>query len=684
MAAFVGDRFLAEGRSRAIVEWELAPAVMVACGEGFTRPAVESPALRDFLFHQRPSITCGDVGGGERLAPLPIAMSERYAIIAAGLAMRVAGVSWHTLEAYLGGLFGVTIVLAYALLRQLAAPALAAAGATALIWSSQVTALLSFRDFGKAPMFFAAWLLLACVIRGARAPRRSRFLLAAAAAGAVIGVGLGFRSDLMVCVPAFVITIVLVIPGIDMTELRSKGIALALFAITLIATGWPVVRSASGGSNGSHVVVLGLMQPFTQALGLEVPAYDLGSVYSDTFGVTLISAHAGLVAHNREPIVYGSAAYDAAGGTLLTDVARHFPADVLTRVLAATAQVLESPFTGPSRGDYLRIAPLNASTASRLIGRARDLALKSMEGRAIWLAVVVVLTLSWHSWRLGFWSTVFVLYFAGYSMLQFSRRHTFHLDLIGIGMAVLAVQLVVVEAPRLLARWRDPLARVPARRHSRWWGVVAVVIFGATVLAALSAARWWQQGHVLGLLDNTLAVEWDSVAAQSQPLTPSLLSNGGVRPMWQPILAGDTERWQSGVLLRVSRPERSGEAWSYQHGQQTEYLRVELRPACQSTVISIVTAYSGSEPTSYREYTRLFTIPVGDGAEPSRLLAPVFYRDGPDWTMFDGIAVPRDQASCVASIAFARTPEAIPFPILTAAMGPDWRTIPWYQQRRPR
>lgn len=684
VAMFVGQRFLAEGRSRALVEWELAPAVMVACGHGFTRPAVESPALRNFLFRQRQSVTCAEVDGGDRLAPLAIAQSERHAIVAAGFALRAAGLSWDTLDAYLGGLFGVTIVLAYGLLRQLVAPALAFAGATALIWSSQVTALLSFRDFGKAPMFFSAWLVLAGVIRAGRDPRRARLYLWAAAAGVVIGVGLGFRIDLMICVPAFVIAIFFVLPGADLPALRSKAIAVVLFAITLIGAGWPVLRSASEGSNSSHFLVLGLMQPFTQELGLEAPAYDLGAIYSDTFGVTLIAAHAGLVSRDPQRLILGSAAYDAAGGALLSDVARHFPADVLTRALAATARVLEAPFTGTSRSDYLQIAPLNTSTTARFIGRARGLALRSMEGRSVWLAVVVLLILSWHSWRLGVWSTAFVLYFAGYSMLQFSRRHTFHLDLIAIGICLFAVQLILVEGPRALGRWRTPSSSVPltATRASRSWGIACVVLLGATLLVALWGARWWQQGHVRGLLDSTLAGAWDDVAAKPEPLMPSLLIDGGVRPMWQPIVAGDADRWKSGVLFRVPRPVRSGEPVSYQHGQQTEYVRVELRPGCQSNVVSMVTAYSGSDPTPYREYTRLFNIPVDDGSEPSRLLVPVFYHDGPDWTRFDGIAVPNDQVGCLASISRARAPEAVPFPILTAVMGPDWRTTPWYQQRR--
>jgi hypothetical protein len=682
VASFIGARFLSEGKSRALVEWELAPALMVSCGEGFTRPAVESPALQDFLHRRRPSVTCADVVVGERLAPLPIAQSERYAIIAAGLAMRVAGTSWQTLDAYLGALFGATMALAYGLLRQLVSPALAVAGVTALIWSNQVTALLSFRDFGKAPMFFAAWLLLAAVIRASRDSRRSRFLLASSAAGAVIGVGLGFRPDLMVCVPAFVIAILFVIPGFEMPALRSKGMALALFMVTLIAAGWPVLRSASGGSNSAHVVVLGLMQPFTQAMGIKPPAYDVGAIYSDTFAVTLVAAHAGLVGHNRHPLIYGATSYDAAGGALLADVARHFPADLLTRTLAATAQVLESPFTGPSRGEYLAIAPLNGSIVSRSIGRARDLALRWMEGRAVWLAVGALLILSWQSWQIGVWSAAFVLYFAGYSMLQFARRHTFHLDLIGIAILLLAIQWAVVEVSRRLSVSRTAPLQSTVTRPSRTRGVVAMVLLAATVLTVLWGARRWQQAHVIGMLSSTLGVTWERVAANTESLEPSLFAAGGVRRMWQPIVAGDIERWRSGVLFRVPRPVRNGEALSYQHGQQSEYLRVELLPRCESEVVSVVTVYSGSEPTEYREYTRLFEIPVAPGADPSRLVAPLFYRDGDAWTTFDGIAVPRNQVACVSSIALAQAPEDVPLPILTAVMGPDWRTTPWYQQRR--
>lgn len=654
--AMAGARYLDANRLRSMVEWELGPAAMMACGRGFNAPGEASPALTAFLMREREAVTCDSVAQAVAVAPPAVATGERHAIFGASLALRWGGLSWRTVDAYMGALFGLSMALAWGIFRLAAGRTLALAGVILLAWSNQLPALASFRDYGKQPLFYAVWLAAGWLLWRSRAGAGRQLYLPSAVAGLLVGAGLGVRVDLLVCVPAVLGVLFFGMAGWDRPALLVKARAAALFLAAGLAAGAPILLSMSRGSNSSHVVVLGLLQSFNETLGLEPAPYGIGDTYNDLFGYTVIAAHADLVQGVSMPVQYGSAEYDRVGGRLLADLATRFPADALIRGFAATAQVLRYPFDGYARGSHRTIAPFNERPWFAKTGEWRDRVLAYAEGRELLLALAVLVLVSIRDWRLGLTGAALVLFFCGYAMLQFSRRHTFHLDLIPIGVAVL-----LVDGVRRLAT--GVIRQGPARGIVGWLGaggrlrasLSAIVIASLAISALIMGVRWWQQRQVVQLVDRTLDVAWVEWAYTPEPLTP-------VPDMTGPWPAAPA------VLLRLDRPE------SPPRRVQTEYLRVDIGSACGRQDIQLVPWYAGSG--DFRQSLDVAIAAAGD----SQVMTPVFYQDGPDWTGFAGIAVAAAQVPCVRRVRRAADARAVPLPVLQLALAPGWREWPWYQQ----
>src|SRR5262249_57930334 len=137
---------------------------------------------------------------------------------------------------------------------------------------------------------------------------------------------------------------------------------------------------------------------------------------------------------------------DAAAAGLLRQVARHFPADVFARGLAATLQLLECPFT-VGRYDPGVPESLEASPA-RALYDVQAIVLRALSGLGPWLAVGAVAAIGAASPRAGIAVALFALYFCGYPAVQFHVRHFFHLEIVAWWA------LVFVRRRLLYGLWR--------------------------------------------------------------------------------------------------------------------------------------------------------------------------------------------------------------------------------------
>ena len=666
------------------IYWELKPAVMMSCGFGMTEPAVMSPAAETFMARKSDGVSCQDFAwGGAPTPAIGIAFANRYSIYGAAWAMRWQGVSWRTLDGYLAFLFGVAMACVYGLYRMATGRVLALCGVAVVACSPILNEIVSLRDFVKFPCFAALWLALAWVLRRGLSRGPAATVLPMAVSGALLGVGIGLRMDALILVPLFVLVAYLVAPGFSWRQLGVKTLATVLFAALFWLTGGPILRSMSSGSNSAHVIVLGLMAPFDPGLSVEAGPYDIGTQYSDGYAYTVIAAD-GLARQGEQmPILLGSAKYDQIGNRLLGTLARQFPADVLARGLGATFQIFRLPFDWRIRDLAAKMPTLQSPATVKAIVEWRNWALGFFEGREWQVAAFVLVLASAINWRLGALGFLLILYLCAYSMMQFSRRHTFHLDVMPILTCILALQLPATLAWRIAMQYRagrDEAARlVRGYRREMVIGTGALagvlVLFSGTVLGAQA----WQQRSVTGLIDATLAAPWLPVTATEEPLADTILQNGNPVPSWYEIYVKNPERWKTATLLRLDGVVPRGAEAEAPPELRQQYFKVVIEDHCGTPNIAVGIKYSGAGTSYDYEYTRAFTIPT-NAAAPSVLLVPAYYHLGSSWNRFDGFAVPAGQRACITAIYRAEQPARLPLPALSFALGPDWRSQPLRQR----
>lgn len=689
LAVLAGTYRLAAGYAAAIdqpqlADWELKPAVMLSCGFGFVEPGGISAERDRFLVRKSGSISCEQFAwGGAPTPAIAIAADNRYSIYGVAWALKLGGASWATIDAYLAALFALSMAAIYGLYRLAAGRAVALAGVAAVACSTLLAEIVVLRDFVKLPCFAILWFGLGWVIKSGFMNGARAMMLPLATSGAFAGLSIGLRMDALVFVPVFPAIAAVAMPGFTRRDLALKAAGCAAFVAAFLVTGVPILRALSGGSNSSHVVVLGLMQEFDRGLGIVSTPYDMvGWHYSDGLAYSVIASYGLLKEGAKMPIFLGSPEYDAIGNHLIVDAARHFPADFMARGLAATAQIFTYPFERRVREQSEKLATFQESPVVRAITRWRSTVLAPFAGRELFATLAVLALASAFNWRLGVLGAFLVLYFCGYALLQFSRRHVFHLDVIPIFVAVLAFYLPVMLGWRIAGAFRRDREEGlhTRRRFLREFaiGTAALALLLLTGTGALAATRRWQQGHVTAMLDRTIASGWTEEATADEPLALTSMIGERPSPTWWPLYI-ERPDLKTAVLIRTSGVVPRGKEAEAAPDLRPHYFMVVLSNACRLPEVTLVPAYTAADHTVHHEFIRPFTIPVTASA-PSRLLMPVYYHLGPNWSRLDGFAVPAAERACVTGVFRAVAPSSLPMPVLSAALAPDWRTRPLYQQ----
>ena len=87
--------------------------------------------------------------------------------------------------------------------------------------SLQLANLPNLRDYAKAPFTLALVMILIAMVVRPMAP--AHVLLLSLAYGLVLGIGYGFRTDLLVDIPPFLIAVALFLPGGLLREPAGEG-----------------------------------------------------------------------------------------------------------------------------------------------------------------------------------------------------------------------------------------------------------------------------------------------------------------------------------------------------------------------------------------------------------------------------------------------------------------------------
>jgi hypothetical protein len=618
---------------------EFSAAVMLTCGRGFAMPRTSTPELDDFLALKTNTFSCDQLTPA--MTPNGLNLTQRlyrYLMTAVAWQWKWSGISWRGLSTLSGIIFAVTLCAAYGLFRLGAGPLLALAGVVPLAVSAHhLTHTSDLRDYAKAPFML---LLILIMARLAMPPfERRRALLLATAFGLVLGIGFGFRNDLLINIPPFLFCLFFVAPGRWRDGLALKAGCFVAAAATFAVVAFPILRAYESGSNTSHVAVLGLTSGFDESLGVTRPVYDIGPHYLDAYASAMINMYSRL---QGGPFVrFLSPEYDQAGVGLLTTVARHWPADIFVRGLAATVKVLDFPFSI----NHLSPSPPQAVTSTFILRFYKDWQepfLRAMAGWSLWLVAASILVIGASSPRAGVAVIVLLLYYAGYPAIQFSLRHYFHLEF----LAWWAPVFLLASFGRWLRNFEAgtlPAMARPARNAALTAAALAGIALGPLLIL-----RPYQQRHVTSLIDGYLR-------AGRTPLTlsraerPAHVTRVSVDGLWTGHQADDPF--------------------------DVRYLAAGFSAdGCGVASVPVTLKYEAQTPANDFSYVKPIAIAKSG---PTEWLVPAYYVG--QYGYFAGFELPEGLDGCLTSVSRIDGRVSLPI-LLDMELAPGWRQTRLFQQ----
>jgi hypothetical protein len=621
------NRSLEAGHPPFFYQSYFEPAVMVACGKGFVVARPQIAAMTGFLSQQTDGFVCGAIPPDAKLGTEDLYQGPwRYLMVTVGVAWRVLGISWSGMGPLFGVLFAATIVAAYGIFRLGMGRSLALLCACGLCLSPlHLLNLPHLRDYAKAPFTLLLILLLGLLVT--RRPAWRNVLAIAAGYGVVLGIGYGFRTDFLANIPAFFLVLFVFLEGGPLRNLGLKGAAAAVCASAFLLTAWPIISVVyrSGGCQW-HTVLLGLSPDYSDALGLDQPAYEWTTTATDEFVYATVTSYARRTQPGVGHIAYCQHEYDVATGRYLTDIVRHFPADMLIRGYASALHIVQLPFGW-------RKPPL-PNTAKALYAIRRTILEWTRGSGLILVALAIGLTMV-DNVRLGLFLVFFVLYFGSYPALQFANRHFFHLEFVTWWAAGFLIHLALTKGPLLIRGGARDAVKPGAFRRA----AVGLAAVASVLVVTLWMLRAYQELTLRPLLHRYVGAEKDEVSSRRVP-------QGGFVPIASAAAATDPET--------------------------AELLEVNLNlPRCGDTA-SVTFRY---DKALRHDFSRTFTLRDHAGSEgPTRIIVPV-YRG------FQGLELPDAAPGCIGGAYRVRRPDQFRL-MLIGILPPNWERARLYQRFR--
>lgn len=644
--------------------------LMWVCGRGYVNPMVaEVPGLAEFLDSQTDCFDCAAIPAHVRVLPpdttnmsfeeidayhpqpnfpgfIPLQRYHLYLVWAVTLCWWVFGVCWSALTPLAGLLYGASVASAYGLFRAGMRRWLAVPAALLLMVSPLHLQLLPhLRDYSKAPFILFTLMLLAWLVR-----RRMGFwptLGLAALGGAAAGVGMGFRTDTGIVVPAFVAVLLFFLPGRPRATWPQRLLGPVVFVGAFCATGWPIILAAfEDAGHFAHVALLGYLPYCSARLGVDAPLYSLGGPYSDYFIANVVQGFVQRLGQEMPPTQVMMPAYHEAANQYLAAYVHAFPADVLLRAYTAVLRVLDELHANPA-------APWPAGITNeflRTLFNWRAAVVDTALAGGRYAAALALTLLAARRLRWAFAGLFLLLFFTGYPSLQFNTRHVFHMAFLNLWiLGFLACAAVWVSA----YLWRARAEGLDRRAFQR--GAVRVAVFWAITVAGLWAPlqglRWYQDTRVKMLAEEMLACE-------REPLTLAMQAgaDGGLHAA---LPAFDRLQEDTGPDAPPVR---------------CEMLALELR---HTDVPLPITFLYTAENREHYDYTWTVTAPPRDaGAPPAWVFVPVYMNAD---NRFVGLRMPNLDMPSTCTAYRVSGGQDIPL-WLAWVLPPGWRETAGYQR----
>lgn len=620
-------------------------ALMWACGLGFRHPLELSPGMVDFLLHRSvPVFDCGSIPADAMTGPPGFFFRvQLYFSYAVALSWRLFGVNQAAIWPFAALLAAGYSTGAYMFARLFLNRGLAL-GVAVLVTVSPIAVSLIFllRDFAKAPFFL--WTLV-LVVLALRASTLGRAVPLAAGAAALGGIGYGFRADLVVLLPLGTVALLVA----SRLGYRARLLTGGSYALVFFLVISPLLGLGNSGNAGA-LAMQGATEPFRAFLGLRPAPYALGHAYSDELTLTGIAAaerprRPGWDAAEPGPIYGFSQAYAVSTSNLL-EWAPTFAADFAAQALKATAWILGYP------------AAVSPSAAVVDPGFPRRLVVPAttwQEPLWTWLAqpwapYLGILGVGALFWRLAARSggealalAILLLLLTGYTAIQFSVRHFFHLEVVW-WVALFSIPAAALDWRRL---W-------PVAPHFALGGSLLLGVMGLSY-AGLAAM---QQQRLTAAFTILLDLPRELVATRAEPHEQGVL-------LRVPVPPGQRAMVESSVDSMNDRIAEVGVQHDVRAGGERMLLRLS-GPTCPPGPVSLRLVYD-KRPRLWQSLDQRLDVRVGDW-----IIFPAFYRATQN---FAGILLPPGHEGCEASLHRLPLTHGLPL-VLTASLPEGWQALP--------
>ncbi len=577
------------------------PAVMMNAGRGFVNvEASDIPELRAFLDFQKQDFDIALAAREINEIPLhPFQEFHRYLIYTVAGAWRLFGVNWDAVKILILFYLILAAWCVYGICRMAMGPVFSLAASAAFVHAQAVMWTLPIlRDFVKAPFILGLLLLLGATIRWRLSWKQCLSL--ALLAGLLLGVGMGFRRDMMVFLPISVLYVAAcrLRPVARPWVVRTSAAVLLLSVYGL--SGLPIHAALrEHGYVAAHDTIMGFASFSDHELGVLEPAsYEKHYLLNDLF--CTLRAHDAA----RRGITFPREVYRERCNepefdlemkqAFVFEMAKTFPADMLARAYAAVLRL-----------------------ATAIINSNHPI-MREIELRGLWFVVVGLLLLAAGSPIRASLALGLLCYFCGCTSIQFAIRHAFHMSFVPYFFAGFVFYRVWSA---LLRRGRPCPAACAKSRGVRLavavaWGVAVMFLFYAPLLAARAV----------------------------QTANVDTLHRGYAEAVLEPV-AYETFEWNGRALFAPieGRPCRLCQTMGMIYDIQTRHLAASFKQVDRPLDLLLAYEWEGLP----WDFSAPATFNLAKNAYPADLhyFFPVHETTTcTDWNHFVGLSLPLDQA----------------------------------------
>jgi len=566
------------------------PAIRVACGQPFAtdRDGRLSREMSAFLGLERAVLSCEAVPPPLNPDPNPPTRIWYHLFVTVAAVWRVTGISWAAIDGIAAFMMSISAVCVYGIFR-LWIPAWIAIPLALVSILPGLRYLLYLRDVSKAPFILASLVVVAWL--ASRNLSRARFLALMVGIGLLLGMGYGFRPDVLIALPLLAATATLFRPA-PLGRIWLGGIMGSfLMAGAFVLAARPVFSAFSSnvGSCHWHFSLLGLSDESTRQLVLPRGNVSWLSHPDDLIVWRSVESYAERVL-GAPTVGFCTPTYDQVSKAVYLETITTFPGDFLRRALAAGGHTIAYGFWGLSPARRLDVATLSAWFRYAILAGS------------LLLWVVVILTLLARNLRLGLFGCFALAYLSAYPIVQFHPRHFFHLAFLAWVPVGLVLTFLVKERRGLRGavrtnEWRPWLAGLELPAAAARIRAVAILA-GLLVFAGavLIGARWYQEGRVAELFGRYLAAPGEVAS-----VVETTEKDDRLRITYAPVVS----RGGRDVTGRMLRVDLGG-------------------PACAAGAHELTLSLNGPDP-GY-EFRQDFRLALSPSRPATSLFSPMYFQ----------------------------------------------------------